>query len=793
MTTTPNKKDKTLKSKNQTYVKTPTVLQMEAVECGAAALSIILSYYGRIVPLEELRALCGVSRDGAKASNIVKVARDFGLKAKGFRKEPEALRDLPLPVIIFWNFNHFLVVEGFAKNGRVYLNDPATGRRTVSVEEFDQSFTGVVLTFEPGPTFEPGGDKPSLIRALQRRLPGSETALTYVILAGLALVVPGLIIPTFIRIFVDEVLTQSMTSWFIPLLFGMLIMMVMNGFLTWLKEIYLLRFETKLALSTSSKYFWHVLRLPIEFFTQRYIGDIGDRVAINDHVAHLLSGELATTVINVITVLFYLVIMISYSLWLTLVGVVIATLNLMALQLTARNRVDASRKLVQEQGKFIGAAMGGLQNIESLKATGMEADFFSRWAGYQAKTINATQEVAKYGLFLQVVSPFLSTLNTTIILTLGGYFVMTGQMTMGMLIAFYGLMLNFLAPFNKLVNLGSVFQEVQGDMARLDDVLQYPVDRQFKQDQPVNLDVENDVDAEERINRLLTARTGQADENDTNKASITAEYSTRLVQISRSRKLAGKVELQNVTFGYNRLSPPLVKNLSLTIKPGARVALVGGSGSGKSTVARLVAGLYEPWKGEILFDGWPRHEIQRSVITNSLSMVDQELFLFAGTVRDNLAMWDKTIPETYILQAAKDATIHDVIAARPGGYESMVAEGGRNYSGGQRQRLEIARALVTNPAVLILDEATSALDPTTEQIIDENLRRRGCTCLIVAHRLSTIRDCDEIIVMEHGKVVQRGTHDKMYRKRNSPYTKLIQAESMEPDKSKSKSLLDMLY
>ncbi|HEX8691493.1 MAG TPA: NHLP family bacteriocin export ABC transporter peptidase/permease/ATPase subunit [Longimicrobium sp.] len=716
------------------WVRTPTILQMEAVECGAASLAMILAHHGRYVPLEELRVACGVSRDGSKASNLLKAARGLGLVAKGFKKEPNQLRPLPMPAIVHWNFNHFLVLDGFHK-GQVRINDPAQGPRVISEEEFDQSFTGVVMTFEKGEDFQAGGRRRGLLGTLAPRLRGSRLALLFVILAGLSLVVPGLVVPTFSRVFVDSVLVKGLTAWLRPLLILMALTGVVQAVLTFLQQRYLLRLETKVALSTSATFFWHVLRLPITFFNQRFAGEIGGRVAINDKVARLLSGELATTVLNFVVIAFYALMMVQYDVWLTLLSVTIVALNMVVLKVMSRRRVDLTQRMLQDGGKMMGTAMGGLQTIESLKATGSESDFFARWSGYQAKVINAGQQISLTSQVLAQVPQFLLSLNTALLLGFGGSRVMDGHLSMGMLMAFQALMLAFVNPVNRLVSLGGTLQEVKGDMDRLDDVLLARPDR-----------------------RAVAA----ADEGE-------------LAEDGPPVKLSGFLELKHVTFGYSPLDPPLIENFNLTLRPGSRVALVGGSGCGKSTVSKLVSGLYEPWSGEILFDGKSRDEIPRGVLANSLAIVDQEIFMFEGTIRDNVTLWDATVPEAELLQAARDACIHDEVASRPGGYASPVEEGGTNFSGGQRQRLEIARALAGNPTMLVLDEATSALDPATEKTIDDNLRRRGCTCLIVAHRLSTIRDCDEIIVLHQGKIVQRGTHEQLAAQPGY-YSRLIASE-----------------
>jgi NHLM bacteriocin system ABC transporter peptidase/ATP-binding protein len=711
-------------------VSSPTILQMEAVECGAAALSMVLAYHGRWVALEELRHECGVSRDGSKASNVLKAARKYGLDAKGFKYETlDKLYELELPCILFWNFNHFVVLNGF-KNGKVYLNDPAQGPREISLVELDTSYSGVVMTFKPGAEFKKGGQAPTMLPALRRRLIGSETALMFVVLCGLFLVIPGLVIPTFTRIFIDDYMIGGQEWMLNPLMLAMGLSVVIQGGLTWLQKYYLLRLETKLALATSSKFFNHILRLPAAYFGQRYAGEIGSRVQINDKVAKIVSGKLASTAIDLVMAVFYAGLMLFYDVGLTLMVMVVAALNIAAIKLGGRVRVDATRQLGQDKGKLMGTAMNGLQMIETMKATGSEMEFFARWSGYYAKSINTEQSLNVLTQVLQAVPPLVQTLSTAVVLVFGGMKVMNGELTVGMLVAYQTLLGSFTRPLGNFVQFGSTLQELQADMNRVDDVIRNPEDVQYKvSPEPSPFD-------------------------------------------ARTIKLSGRVELRNVTFGYSPLDPPLIEDFNLIVEPGSRVALVGASGSGKSTVAKVISGLYPPWSGEVLFDGVPRPKIPRELIVNSLAVVDQEVFLFGGTVTENVTMWDPTIAPARVSTACQDAAIAEVVEAREGSYQSRIQEGGGNYSGGQCQRLEIARSLVGGPTTVVMDEATSALDPVTEAWIDESMRRRGCTCIIIAHRLSTIRDSDEIIVMDRGKIVQRGTHQGM-KDADGPYRRLI--------------------
>jgi ATP-binding cassette, subfamily C, bacterial len=725
----------------QQRIKTPTVLQMEEVECGAAALGIILGYYDRFVPLAELRQECGVSRDGSQPASIIKAARNYGLRAKAFKKSTSQLMAMQLPAIVFWNFSHLLVVEGFAKN-LVYLNDPATGPRTVPLADFEEAYIGIVLAMEPDTGFKRGGKKPSVLRSLLERLQSSTGAVILSVLVGMLLVLPGMALPVFNQIFVDQILVEGRTDWLNPLLIGMFIAAVMQGCLFFLQRRYLRQLQIKLAATMSSGFVWHLLQLPVSFYTQRFPGEISSRIQLNNKVAQVLSGSMANTMINLVIAVFYGLVMFAYNWMLTLIAVSFAVFNVLMLQRVERWREDNFMQMDKDWGKAEGVAIAGIQSIETLKASALESDMFARWAGYMSKSWNAYTDIAAINEILQVLPILLTGLTTMSILAVGGWQVIDGKMTIGMLVAFQGLTLGFQEPVNQLMGFGATLQTLSGNLMRLDDVLA------------------NTTDAQLKLAPELVGAGGKS---------------------PHAVRFQGQIELRNLTFGYAKVSKPLVEDFSCIIQPGQRVALVGGSGSGKSTIAKLVAGLYEPWSGDILFDGVPRGEIPRSILVNSISTVEQEIFLFSGSVRDNLTLWDATVTDSQIRRACIDARVNDVILAMPGGYDGELLEGGVNLSGGQRQRLEIARSLMNNPSILILDEATSALDGETEHTIYNNLRSRGCSCLIVAHRLSSIRDCDEIIVLDKGVVVGRGTHEELVSM-GGFYAELVRHEEEADDR-----------
>ncbi|MFI7007814.1 NHLP family bacteriocin export ABC transporter peptidase/permease/ATPase subunit [Streptomyces sp. NPDC050145] len=717
------------KASRHKTVRTPTVLQMEAVECGAASLAMVLAHHGRHVPLEELRIACGVSRDGSRASNLLKAARSYGLTAKGMQMEPAALADVRGPAILFWEFNHYVVYDGTGRRlGRrgVHINDPDKGRRFVPTEDFDTSFTGVVLVMEPGDDFRTGGRKPGVLKALPGRLRGTTGTMLAALLASLLLVLVGAAVPALSRTYIDLFLIGDQTSLLGALFASMGAMVALTAVLTWLQQANLLRGRIISSTLSSARFFGHLLRLPVTFFAQRSPADLVQRLQSNDAVAETLARDLTAAGVDGIVVLLYAALLWTYDPQLTLVGVGIALLNVVAMRIVIRLRATGTQKLRADSARLTNTSYTGLQLIETMKATGGENGYFRRWAGQHATTLEEQQRLGVPSAWLGVVAPTLATLNSALILWIGGLRAVEGHLSVGLLVAFQALVTRFTAPITRLNGVAGRIQDFAADVARLKDVENFPVDTLY----------------------------------------------ARPEQVRSTRRLKGHVELENITFGYSPLDKPLLDGFSLNVGPGRQVALVGGSGSGKSTVSRLISGLYAPWEGVIRIDGTRLDDIPRGALAASVSFVDQDVFLFEGTVRDNVALWDPSISDEAVADALRDACLYEVVARRPGGIHGRVEQDGRNFSGGQRQRLEIARALVRRPSILVLDEVTSALDAETEQTVMDNIRRRGCACVVIAHRLSTVRDSDEIVVLDHGEVVERGRHEYLVAA-GGPYSELV--------------------
>lgn len=712
--------------------KVPVVMQMEALECGAACLTMILAYYEKWVPLEQIRADCGVSRDGSNAKNVLKAARSYGLVAKGYRYEPDALKQKgKFPCIIHWNFNHFVVLDGF-KGNKAVLNDPAKGCYTVSMETFDKSFTGICLMFEPSDTFEPGGKPKSMVHFAKKKLKGAGVAIAFTVITSIIASLIGIIEPVFSRIFLDRLLTGQNPDWFMPFIYGLVALSVVRLIVAFIQAIFSAKINAKIAAVGSTTFMWKALRLPIEFFSQRMAGDIQQRKSMNDSIAKNLVTTFAPLVIEAGMMVIYLVVMFRYSWILSLIGISSILINLFVSRIISKKRVNITRVQMRDSGKLAGTTVAGIEMIETIKASGAENGFFEKWAGYQASVNTQKVKFAKLNQYLGLIPQLVSSLTNTVVLIIGVYLTMEGHFTVGMIMAFQGFLTSFLSPAQKLISAGQTLQEMRSEMERIEDVMEYPTD--------VVYDAENILDENEEYN-----------------------------------KLSGKVEMKNVTFGYSRLSEPLIKDFNMTLQPGSRVAFVGTSGCGKSTLSKLISGLYQPWSGEILFDGKPMTKIDRSIFTGSLSVVDQDIILFEDTIANNIKMWDTSIEDFEMILAARDAQLHEDIMQREGGYQYKITEGGKDFSGGQCQRMEIARVLAQDPTIIILDEATSALDAKTEYEVVKSIKDRGITCIVVAHRLSTIRDCDEIIVMDHGNVVERGTHEELYAL-GGFYTKLVSSD-----------------
>ena len=714
--------------KKKRAVKVPMIMQMEALECGAASLAMVLAYYKKWIPLEQVREDCGVSRDGSNAAHMLKAARKYGLEGRAWSYHAQTLEDrVTFPAVIHWNFNHFVVLCGFSGKYAV-INDPARGTVKVTKEEFRRSYTGICMGFEPGKDFVREGKRASVFSFLRRCLRGAKGQMLFAMLAAVLISFIGMVTPVYHRIFADRLLVGKNSAWTFGFLASLFAIASLRLLLGVINEVYLYKIKGKLAMVSHVSFFRHMLKLPMSFYSQRMAGDLAGRQKLNNSVADTLVSKMAPLLVNMALLVFYVLIMLRYSLPLTVAGLAAVVGNLVLARVISSRRIQTTRIRMQYEGKLHASTLAGIDMIETIKASGAEQGYFGQWAGYQAMSHNAKIEELKQQRFLSGLPVLIQELSDLVILVLGAYLIMKGMFSAGMLLTFQSLMDQFMAPVEGLLDAGQSIQEMRTSMERIDDVMKY------KEDPGVS--------------------------------------TVALEEQKSYKKLKGKIEIKNVTFGYSRLSPPLLKNFSLTIEPGERVALVGASACGKSTIAKLLCGLYEPWEGEILFDGKPIRHIPEKVFHGSLAMVDQDITVFEDSVGNNIKLWDTSIEDYEMILAARDAQIHEDVMQRPGGYDYNMQAGGRDFSGGQRQRFEFARVLAQDPTIAILDEATSALDAKTEHAIMEAIWQRGITNIVIAHRLSTIRDCSQIIVLEHGEAIERGTHEELM-KIGGVYTKLI--------------------
>ena len=714
---------------NRGHVRVPVVMQLEALECGAACLCMILAYYNKWIPLDQVREDCGVSRDGSKAKNMLKAARFYGLDAKGYRYEPDELKaNGSFPCIIHWNFNHFVVLNGFRGN-RAYINDPAKGTYSVSMEQFDEAFTGICLQFDTTDDFKPSGKPKSMLEFAAKRLKGTREAIVFTIITGVIAAMLGFVSPVFSRVFLDHLLNGIDADWLTSFLILLAAVNIVQILVSGLKAVYLLRINGKMAAMGNASYMWKILKMPTKFFSQRMSGDIQGRQVDNASIAETLIGTFAPLILNTVMMIFYLVVMVRFSVAMTVIGLASIFLNALVSAYISKKRINITRVSLRDSAKLSSATVSGIEMIETIKASGAENGYFKKWTGYQASVNTQQVKFIKMNQYLGMIPQFVSSLANNLVLFLGVWLTMQGKFTVGMVMAFQGFLNSFMSPAMTIVSAGQTLQEMRAKMDRVDDVMEYPKEELFKE------------------------------------GEITGDM----------QKLTGNIELKNVVFGYSKFDEPIIKDFSINIPLGKSVAIVGESGCGKSTVSKLIAGLYKPWSGEILFDDKPLNQIPQNIFRGSLAVVDQDIILFEDTIANNIKLWDSSIEDFEMILAANDAQIHEDIMQRPRGYQYKLIEGGKNLSGGQRQRIEIARALAQDPTIIVLDEATNALDAKTEYDVVNAIRNRGITCIIIAHRLSTIRSCDEIIVMQNGEIKNRGTHDELMQD-SSIYRSLVSSE-----------------
>lgn len=713
--------------KTKGVAKTPIVMQLEELECGAASLTMIMAYYDKWVALEQVRADCGVSRNGSNAKNILRAARKYGFKTKGYAYSLEKLREnASFPCIIHWGMAHFVVLCGFRGN-KAIINDPAKGLVKVDLKTFDEFFTGVYLEIIPDDNFEPGGKRKSMLSFAKKRLQGAIALVVFFALTTIIMYLIGIITPVMKQVFVDYLLGGNNPEWLYPFIFIFALVGLMQVIVTLVESLFQYKISGKLDLLGSTSYMWRLLRLPINFFSQRMVGDLQSRQEENASIADSLVKVFAPLLFNTIMIVFYLVVMISKSLILTVVGIVNIIINAAVSQYISKKRVNITRVQSRDVAKLGAMTSKAIEMIETIKSNGAESSYYESWAKVQNDVTDQSIKMSKVNQSLGIVPALVSLLANYSILILGVYYTIMGEYTVGSILSFQAFLSTFVGPAMRIVSSGQTIIEMRTKMERVEDVLEYPLD----------------------------------------------ENVTRKVDDESAQKIRGNIHIENMTFGYSSLEDPVLKNFSIDIKQGQKVAIVGPTGSGKSTISKLVSGLYNPWSGEMTFNGKHLDEIDHEVFVGSVAVVDQDITLFADTIANNIKMWDDSIVDFEMKLACNDAQIHDLIMSREDGYDTMVLEGGKNFSGGERQRLEIARALAQDPSIIILDEATSALDAKTEFETVNAIKNRGITTIVIAHRLSTIRDSDLIVVLDKGVIVEQGTHKELMEKEGFYYNLVV--------------------
>lgn len=696
-------------------VKTPTILQMEATECGATSLSIILAYYGLYISSEKAREMCGVSRDGSKAINIVKAARMLGMDAEGLVvQDIQALRLIEAPFIVFWKFEHFLVVEGIKKN-KVYVNDPATGPKVISIEEFDKSFTGVVLLIAPGEDFKPSGkEEQSLWGLLYNYFKSDFPELSYIFLISIVLAIPQASLAFFIEFFIDNIVINEQTQWMTGFIGSMVFVITSIVILFWIQQYFIIRYKLLFSIKNVPLFFRKLLHLPMSFYTQRSSGDVANRMLVFDAISEKITKAISESVNSMLMIAIYSVIIIMINHVIGMVTLAITLINFSILILAKRKIADLASRFSYDQAKMFGIEYSGVQMIEELKFMSGENKFFSRWLGFKSKIIQTQQRIDFYTALISLLPSTLYFLNLVLLVIFSLHFVVQGTISIGGVIAIYTLILLISAPVINIMDHFLKINELKTDLVRIHDV-------------------------------------------------ALASKRTRVVNKKMKKKdlhTDHLIEIKKLTFGYSVLEAPILSDINLKIKKGHSIAITGISGGGKSSLLNLACGLYEPWLGEIYFNGKNIKNIPSKELYSKIAYVDQNIFLFEGTIRDNITMWDNSINDARINKVLKAVCIYDTIIAK-GGLDYNINEGGTNISVGQAQRIELARALLKSPELILLDEVTSALDTVTEARIYENLRKMDCTFLIVAHRLSAIKHCDQIVLIENGSITESGSYEEL--------------------------------